>query len=49
MMLQEPSEEQVILVVEDDAQMRIALSKSLAVQGHPVVLARLSTDQCVPR
>ena len=39
MTLQERSEEQVILVVEDDAQMRIALSKSLAVQGHPVVLA----------
>jgi len=38
-MLKEPIEEQVILVVEDDAQMRIALSKSLAVQGHPVVLA----------
>ena len=38
-MLKEPIEEQVILVVEDDAQMRIALSQSLAVQGHPVVLA----------
>lgn len=32
-------EERMVLVVEDDAQMRIALSKSLGVQGYPVVLA----------
>lgn len=47
----EPQEDQVILVVEDDAQMRIALSKALGVHGYPVVLAHDGQEalECLER